>query len=162
MAEGFLAMASVLLGGVIAIFTQYLSHRREDRREMQSRRERQVEDLKALYEEAIFTLDRNARALGRGTREEGNETRRILARLRLLATNEILSHYMRTADALDAWAAEARKGEPRRVASGLLMISSNDKHHQLNAESIYPEFAERFESLQHMMRNHINSLQRAA
>lgn len=159
--EALIALISAALGGSISVITLLITNRRDDHRESRASHERQVEATAALYEEALFVLDRNARQSCVATEEFAERAVRVLTSLRLRASSDVLRAYLAAGEALDAWAAEAREAAPKRIAGGLAIISSTDSLHRSKAEGLFPEYAKRFETLEETMRRHLVSLRSA-
>lgn len=156
------SLLGALIAGGVSGLTLFLSHRREDNRERRGQREKRLDLLSALYEEALFVLDRNARAMSLGTKDDANNAVRILARLRLGAPADIRQQYVVTAEALDSWAEEAQRGSPKPVAGGFVLISSGDTPHQEKAKTLFPVYDAAYEKLQQMMQQHLEALREVA
>jgi hypothetical protein len=161
MSDKEFALLTVIVSGVFALLvslvTHFLSASRESRTLKREIRRDQKRGLRELYEEAIFTLDRTCSTLGKGTDDDRDKVLKFLARLHLHATTEIRDEYLKTADVVDSWAAQARKGEPKPVGEGFLMIGSPQFAERAKAQSMWPQVETHLEQLKKLMRKHLET-----
>jgi hypothetical protein len=159
MTDAWAVVLSGAVGGLLTLagsaLTELLGHRREDRRLTFEKTQADLTALAALYEDTIYNIERNARTTERGTDEDLTNVVRCLARLRLVSTPEIRKQYIATATALSAWANEQRQARPTG-GSGITLISSTQSVHEKRAKEFFPAFEKSFETLQAMMRDHLD------
>lgn len=84
---------------------------------------------------------------------------RLLVRFRLESTPDILAQFEVTGGALNAWAAEAAKSEPRPIGDSALVFATWQCDHQKHADALFPLYQAEYKKLEHMMRLHLDSLQ---
>lgn len=155
------ALITVSVSGVFAVFvavvTHWLARSRESQMLRREVRRDEIAQTRALYEEAIFILNHACYTRCLGANDDQNRVIRFLARLYLLAPQEVRDQYMKTSDRVDQWAAQARKGEPQ-AHNGVLIFHAGATAEKAKAEKAWPEVERELDELRHKMKKHLTAL----
>lgn len=162
MSDKVFAIITISVSGIfallVAIVTHWLASSRESRVFVREARRDRIQMTRELYEEAIFILDRSCRTLGLGSQEDREQTIRFIAKLSLHATQAVQEQYFKTADVLDEWVAQARKGQPERHG-GVLVVKSGSGREEVTANSMWPRVEQSLNELKSLMRIHLAELE---
>ncbi len=155
------ALITVMVSGAFAVLvtvvTHWLARSRESQTLLREVRRDEIAQTQALYEEAIFILDRTCHTLGLGTNDDRNHIIRFMARLYLIAPQEVRDQYMKTSDRVVQWATQARKGEPQ-AHNGILIFYAGADAEKAKAEKAWPEVERELNELRHKMKKHLADL----
>lgn len=146
-----------MLGAVITLVAQHLTHRREDRRQTASKLETHHAEMSGLFTDASAAIDKLCGSKCRVADEYHNEFIKTKARLRLGAPREIYLQFEATCEALDTWASKSRAADPKPFDGGYT-ISSMDSTYRKEAEQLWPAFFEAKQRLDQMFQEHLASL----
>lgn len=164
MSDKVFALLTVTVSGLFSVSVVILSEWLRKSHEIQTlRRETRRDEVKAtreLYEEASFILEMSCRRLGWGTAEYEEIVAKFLAKMHLLATPEIREQYFKTSDAVQTYLASARQASPEQMGT-FLIISSAQSVHRAKANELWPNAESALENLRKLMRNHLESMERA-
>lgn len=162
MSDRVFALLAALSGGffglAVAVVTGWLTSRREGRTFKRQFSRDRVEAVRALYEDALFSIETLIVHRGRGTEEGQANHSRIFARLALNSTDEIRTQFGVTTAAAQAWGAQQRQAEPRE-SGGLLFYVSGVQKYADEAEKLYPAFRDNLHKLRTMMVEHLQLLE---
>jgi hypothetical protein len=161
MSDKVFALATVCASGVFALLVSLVSHfltaSRESRHLRREARRDEIHSMRELYEETIFILDRGCYTLGLGAVEDLDRNIRFRAKLFLHAPSNVREQYLITADKLDEWAAQARKGEPEQH-TGFLTFRPGMDAEKAKAQEMWPEVERELNSLKALMKEHLRDL----
>ena len=148
-------LAATVVGSTVltTLITDILARRREKN----SHRRAQVEEMSKLYEETLSLLELSCRrrCLGDAATEEALV--RLDARLKLKAPSNIYEQFCKSGWALEAWAAAINKAE-KPLSGGGVMISSGMQSVREEAARLVPLFEQEVETLTQLMRAHLAHL----
>lgn len=161
MNETVTALLSVFTGSAMTILAQWLTQQWSERHESRKTAQEAAVEVRArfqaLYEDALCVLERNEASMGLGDTAALEANNRLHARMSLLAPPAVRDQSSITGKALDAWAAEARQAYPSR-GGAFTVISTQTIAHEKEADKLWPAYAEAFEKLRQLMREHLETL----
>jgi hypothetical protein len=145
MDSAIIALLGALIGAASALVAQWISNRHQRQLSEDDWRRRlglkRYEQMRSLYAGTLANFERCIRATEQldDYSEVTKNLPRWNARLRLLASKQIVTQSQIASEALYHWSVEYRSGSPRRVGkSGFAVISSTDIPHSEKARSLYP------------------------
>jgi len=162
MSDKIFALLAVSVSGLFSLLVSLTAHwltaSRESRTLRREVRRDDVQATRALYEEAIYMLERSCHTLGVGTDEDRDKMIRFLARLSLHATPQVRDLYFRTAEKLDEWTQQARTSNPEVHSGFLVFRPSVQGGARQKAQEAWPDFERNLDQLKTMMKNHLEQI----
>ncbi|MFA5515049.1 MAG: hypothetical protein WDA20_02060 [Desulfuromonadales bacterium] len=164
MPDGIFTLATVTISGLfgllVALTTSRVSREHEKLVLKVRLKNEKIESIKTLLVDAISALDATIRGEGMGDKDHEQRITTVSARLRLLTEPEIFSQFEKAGNAIDLWAAQYKKGQPRQLSSGVSIISSGDSEHQKKAVTMFENVEREMDAFVSLSRMHINKLEK--
>jgi hypothetical protein len=141
MPEGIFVLATVTVSGLfgllVALTTSRITRDHEKLLLRHHSKKEYIESIKTLFVDAISVLDTSIRNDGMGDKDHQQKITSVSSKLELLTTEEIFKQFEETGKAIDIWATQYRKGQPKNIGEGMSIISSGDSAHQQKAVELF-------------------------
>ncbi len=159
MEQSYFALITVIVSGFFGLLVASVSSCLTQGREFKIIKERNFKE-RIKYVERVYVDTLSAvHIVTQRAHTRDTDFPRIQAQLLLISTKEIVEQFIRVGEALENWATEYNKSQPKTVGeSSYSIIQSGDSEHRKKADELYRVFHPEMKKFETLLRNHLDEM----